>query len=332
MMHEIDDDKKAVSAGAMERPIKPVDRAAWVPTIEVIRINDYLIGFYEGRHASNDPPFAENYDNWVYYGAMNLGVCAYAIHKGDRAILYDTMAVPEQARWIRDYLKTVGINRFTVVLSHWHLDHIGGNSEFEHSDIISTRKTRDLMAANKDAIEAGELWGPPPIKPLMPPNITFDDRLDMYLNDLKVECHRFNIHSPDSNLIYIPSDKILLAGDTLEDTVTYIVEPQDIPVHVAEMKRLKAMDIEAIYPNHGSPEVIAKRGYTLELIDATMGYVIHLVKRSHDPGYLDTTARDFISDYLAEGCIHYFEPYEASHEHNVKTVYDYWKDKTLPIF
>jgi len=332
MVHEIDNEKKAASEGVPENLATPVDRATWVPTIEVIRINDHLIGFYEGRHPSNDPPFAENYDNWVYYGAMNLGVSTYAILKGDRAILYDTMAVPEQARWIRDYLKEMGVRRFTVVLSHWHLDHIGGNCEFKHSDIISTRKTRDLMAANKKAIEAGELWGPPQIKPLILPNISFEDKLDMYLDDLKVECLRFNIHSSDSSLIYIPSDKILLAGDTLEDTVTYIMEPQDIPIHVAGMKRLKTMAIEAIYPNHGSPEVIAQRGYTMEFIDSTMGYVTRMVKRSHDPGYLDTTIKDFVSDYLARGWITYFEPYEASHQHNLKIIYDYWKERELPSF
>ena len=109
------------------------------------------------------------------------------------------MAVPEQALWIRNYLEKRGISKFIVVLSNWHKDHIAGNEIYKDSDIIAQSATFETMLKNKAAIEAGELPAPPAINPLIMPNITFESRLDIYVGDIKVELHHFNIHSPDGN-------------------------------------------------------------------------------------------------------------------------------------
>ncbi len=201
----------ASAANAVPNPQsgKEIDRATWVPSIDVVKINDHILAFYDGRDIAGDPPFAENYENWVYWGAMNLGMCSYAIYQGDTALVYDTMAVPEQAQWVRNYLAEMGIKRFIVALSHTHKDHIGGNEVYKDSDIIASNLTYEAMARDKDALEAGALGGPPAINPVILPNIVFEDRLDIYVGDIKVELHRYNIHTPDGNLIYLPADKIL---------------------------------------------------------------------------------------------------------------------------
>ena len=50
-------------------------------------------------------------------------------------------------------------------------------------------------------------------------------------------------------------------GDTLEDTVTYISEPEHIERHIDELDRLSTFPIEKILPNHGAPDRIAEGGY-----------------------------------------------------------------------
>jgi hypothetical protein len=45
-----------------------------------------------------------------------------------------------------------------------------------------------------------------------------------YVGDIKVELRQANIHSEDGLVIYLPSDRILPAGDTLEDTLNYLHE------------------------------------------------------------------------------------------------------------
>ena len=63
------------------------------------------------------------------------------------------------------------------MLSHWHLDHIAGSAVFGDGNIIATSLTRDALLSHKADIEAGKVWGPPPIAPLIFPNVMFDDHL-----------------------------------------------------------------------------------------------------------------------------------------------------------
>ena len=68
-------------------------------------------------------------------------------------------------------------------------------------------------------------------------------------------------------------ERILLAGDTLEDTVTYVGEPENFDRHLEDLERLWALDPAFILPNHGDPDVIAAGGYSKMLIRATQDYV-----------------------------------------------------------
>lgn len=298
------------------------------PQIAVTKLKDYLTFFYDGRNTKPTDP-----DNWLFGSALKLGIGSYAIHQGDKAIVYDTFLSVEHARWIRNYLEQqMGIKHITVVQSHWHLDHIAGNEIYKDRDIVSLKKTREIMKAKQTALEAGEVWGPPAINPMIAPNMIFENRMDMYVGDLKIELHQFNIHSPDANLIYIPKDKILLAGDALEDTVTYMVDEHvpELTTHLKELQRLKAMDIEIIYPNHGNPEVIRSTGYKKTFIDATVNYITRMIQRSKDANFLTSSLESFISDAVEKGWVSLFEPYRVVHATNLKLVADFYKDKPLP--
>ena len=70
-------------------------------------------------------------------------------------------------------------------------------------------------------------------------------------------------------MLWRAEDALLFAGDTMEDTVTYVTEPDELATHVAELERLRALGPRLILPNHGDPDVIAAGGYGPGLIDAT---------------------------------------------------------------
>jgi cyclase len=296
--------------------------------MNVIEINDHLTAFYLGR----DPGaarFARDW-NWVDDAAMKLGVATYAIHRGEEAIVYDTFTSNEQARRVRDYLAAKGVTRFTVVLSHWHLDHVGGNGVYVDSHIVAPDICRELLLTNKEKIEKGEAFGPPGIKPLILPDVAFSKRADLYLGELKVELHNVNIHSPDSLVILIPSDRILLAGDTLEDTVTFMVEFGDLDVHVDNLRKMREMPFDRIYPNHGDPEMIREGGYAKTLIDATVDYITNMLARARDPHSLDGELEDYIGPSLAKRWVHLYEPYRDVHRDNLKGLREYCKGRALP--
>ncbi len=296
----------------------------------IFNINDHVLGFYLGRDLSPPSPVSHLGENWVDYGSWSLGGCNYVIYKGNQAIIYDTTTLPEVGQWVRDYLaKHKGIDHFIVVLSHWHLDHIAGNSIYKDCDIVASEITREVLIENKAAIESGALWGPPGIEVIYP-NITYQDRLNLYLDDLKVELHNFNIHTKDTTLLYVPADKTLFCGDSLEDTVTYVIEPENIASHITELIRLKTVDIENIYPNHGNPAVINGGGYGKTFIDATIEYDVNLLLRFSEQGFLNLPIESLIPHALANGVVSVWDEYRTVHQLNLKTVAEYYLEKTIP--
>jgi glyoxylase-like metal-dependent hydrolase (beta-lactamase superfamily II) len=147
-----------------------------------------------------------------------------------------------------------------------------------------------MLADLEDEIESGTLWGPPATDVVLP-DISFEGRMDIYVGSRKVELHRFNIHTADQTLLYLPATKTLFAGDGLEDTAVYINEPAEVPAHLPELARLKAMDVTRIYPCHGNYEVIRGGGYTKTFIDATIEYETNMLLRVHDPNYRSNPGR-----------------------------------------
>lgn len=296
---------------------------------QVIEINKHLIAFYDGRDP-NLKRFSSEW-NWVDDGAMKLGVATYAIHSEGQALVYDTFTSVDQARWARQYLeKKKGVKRFILVLSHWHPDHVGGNAVYSDSPIVASDVGRATLARLKQDLEEGKAFGPPGIKPLILPNVGYRQRLELFVGDIKVELHNVNIHSPDSTVVLIPSDKILLAGDTLEDSVTFMVEVADLPEHVRNLRNMKFLKFDRIYPNHGDPKVIAGGGYRKTLIDATTGYITRMVLRSHDKNYLKSSLESYIGDSVSKGWISLYQPYREVHSDNLKAVHKYWSKRKLP--
>ena len=43
-------------------------------------------------------------------------------------------------------------------------------------------------------------------------------------------------------MLWHPAQGVLLCGDTLEDTVTYVDEPQSFEAHLENLKRLRALE------------------------------------------------------------------------------------------
>jgi glyoxylase-like metal-dependent hydrolase (beta-lactamase superfamily II) len=212
------------------------------------------------------------------------------------------------------------VRRFVVVLSHEHLDHIAGTEAFADCEVIATAPTAAALAEHKGAIESGTQAGPPGIDPLVLPTRTFEDRMTLDVGRWRVELIHFDIHSDDAAVVWLEPDRLLLAGDTVEDTVTFLAEPEGLDRHLAELDRLAALDPDRILPNHGDPELIAGGGYPKGLIGATQDYIRILQRCREEPDLRETPLRELVADSLRAGWITYFEPYEEVHRENLKAV------------
>ncbi len=272
-------------------------------TMRVLRPHPNVYAFYDGRIEGNRLYSAAA--NWIDDGGYELGVAAFAIVDADEALIYDTHLSVAHAMRMRRFVESLGATRLRVVLSHWHLDHVAGNEAFGDVEMIANRRTLEHLREHADAIESGTSSGQPSISPLVLPGSLFDGELRLEVGRLQVELRHLNIHSDDATVLFLPESGLLFAGDTLEDTVTYVDEPAEFEQHLADLDRLS----------------IAAGGYEPSLIDATRRYISDLMRCMDDPELRGAGLRTFIAPQLADGSLTYFAPYEAVHRGNIeKTV------------
>jgi cyclase len=276
-----------------------------------------ILAFYDGR--IDGYRFADG-PNWVDEGALSLGIASYAIVDGGEALVYDTHVSVEHARLIRAALEEQGVNRFTVLLSHWHLDHVAGTAAFADAEVIASARTAELLERHRPAIESGTLEGPPGIDPLILPTRVYSDREVLEVGGRQVELIQVDIHSDDATVVWLPDERLLLCGDTMEDTVTYVDEPERFGAHLSDLDRLSRLDPGRILPSHGDPDVIGAGGYSSGLIRATQEYIRTLWRCVDEPELPGAGLRELLADPLAEGWVQYFEPYEAVHRENLAKV------------
>jgi cyclase len=285
--------------------------------MRVLRPAKGVFAFYDGR--IDGYRFAEG-PNWVDDGALSLGIASYAVVAEGEAVVYDTHVSVERARHIREILEEQGVRRFTIVLSHWHLDHVAGTAAFQDCEVIASARTGELLTRFRSAIERGEHEGPPGIDPLVLPTQVFEDRQRLPLGRTHVELIHTNIHSDDATVIWLPQDRLLLCGDTMEDTLTYVDEPESLGAHLANLDELWQLTPDRILPNHGDPDVIAKGGYSRDLIRATQQYIGVLERCRSEAQLRRAPLRQLIAGPLDAGWIHYFAPYEGVHLENLDRV------------
>ena len=283
--------------------------------LRVFEPHSGLFAFYDGRVEGQR--FAEG-PNWVDDGALSLGIASYALLQGDHALIYDTHVSVLHALAVKAALEARGARRFTVVLSHWHLDHVAGTAAFPGSPVIANAKTDAHLRGNFAAIAAGTSSGMPVIDPLILPSQVFTGQLVLWIGDLEVHLIEANIHSDDATVLWLPKDRILLAGDTVEDCVTYVGEPEHFATHLVDLDRLAALEPAFVLPNHGAAARIAAGGYDARILPAMQGYVGWLMGLRVAPGLGNTSLREVIAEDLASGVLEWFAPYVAIHQQNVK--------------
>jgi cyclase len=289
-----------------------------VAHLRVLKPLPFVYAFYDGR-IPNVRLHSEE-ENWLDDGGFSLGTASYALVDEDDALVYDTHLSVAHARKIRLFLERMGMKRIRLVLSHHHLDHVAGNEAFADCEIIAHKLTFEHLSANRAGIENGSYHGFPVISPLILPATIYEDHLKLNVGRLRVHLRHANIHSDDATLLHIEDLSLLFAGDTLEDTVTYVAEPKALDTHLTELDRLWSWPISRILPNHGDPTVISAGGYERTLIRATQQYVRTLTRCIREPELREQDLVSLIAGPLQAKWVNYFAPYEAVHRANIRKV------------
>ena len=285
-----------------------------ISNLRVIEAAPCVLAFYDGR--IDGVRLHSKELNWLDDGAFSLGFASYAVLDQGEALVYDTSISVEHAQAVRNELERRGATSIRVVLSHHHKDHVAGTEVFADCEIIASEKCANALRKNQEAFAKSS----PPIEPLIIPTMVFSGVIELSVGDIGVELRPLDVHSFDGLTMYFPKTQLLLAGDTLEDTVTYVAEPDRLEVHYSELERLATWDIQTILPNHGAPDRIALGGYDRSFIGATQNYVEKLLRCRLEPDLGALRLSEFIADDIESGSLMYFEPYEQVHAWNVKSV------------
>jgi len=111
-------------------------------------------------------------------------------------------------------LEKHGLTLRQIVITHAHIDHIGGAAQLKKATgapVLLNQK--DLGMLNIMEIQAGWLGVPTP--EVAPPDASAEDGLAIGLPSLQAEVLHTPGHTPGSICLLFPEQHLLLAGDTL---------------------------------------------------------------------------------------------------------------------
>lgn len=201
------------------------------------------------------------YDDTKNASAKNsLGANAGIIIGKDGIVVVDTMISAKEAkRFIRD-IRTISRKPIRyVVNTHYHLDHAFGNSEFAKlgAVVIAQENAKKAMENSAEAtlknigiygLTSKDMQGTAVAYPVL----TYGDRMTIDIGGQQIELiHARHSHTNGDTLVYLPSRKVLFAGDILFTNYHPFLAEGNIEEWAKELDDIKAMDIEKIIPGHG---------------------------------------------------------------------------------
>jgi cyclase len=159
------------------------------------------------------------------------------------------------------------------VNTHHHGDHTHGNWLFTPAaTIIGHERCRDEVIAAGHSTKGmfpGVDWGEIIVAP---PVVTFEERLDLYVDNQKVELIFVGpAHTTNDIVAWIPERKVLFAGDIVFNEGTPFALMGSIAGWLDALERLKGLGIETIVPGHGpvsGPAVLDEVGDYLRMVQA----------------------------------------------------------------
>jgi cyclase len=230
-------------------------------------------------HAEIPPPAIEEVSEGIFAyiqldGSWFLNN-AGAIVGNKQATVIDSTGTEARARaWHAAVRKVTDLPVNTLINTHAHGDHTYGNFVFApEAAIIAHEKCREEVIAGGlsaqplfSMVDFGET-------PLTPPFVTFRERMNVYVDDLKVELIFVGpAHTTNDIVAWIPERKLLFSGDVIFNGGTPFALAGSVGGWLQALDVIEGLGAERIVPGHGpvaGPEVIGEVRAYLEFIQET---------------------------------------------------------------
>ena len=205
-------------------------------------------------------------DVYSYVGVQDSSPAnSYAANAGivigkDAVLVVDTLISAREAeRFLADIRKVTDKPIRYVVNTHTHLDHAFGNCVFAKlgAVVISQEKDREGLekiaaVALKNAVAFGVSEEMLQGTTISVPTISFPQAARVDLGGIAVELiAAAPSHSPGSAFVWVPSRKVVFAGDVLFTDFHPYMGDGDVAGWLKALDAIAALDVTAIVPGHG---------------------------------------------------------------------------------
>lgn len=189
-------------------------------------------------------------------GDPNTGV----IVGDDSVMVIDAQATPTLAREVIKRIRKVTNKPIKyVVLSHYHAVRVLGASAFKAGQIIASQATLGLIRERGRQDMASEIGrfprlfrGAESIPGLTWPTMVFQSEMTVWMGKLEVRIiHPGAGHTTGDTIVWIPSQKVLFAGDLVEYNAGIYTGDAHLQAWPDTLKKLSALKPKALVPGRG---------------------------------------------------------------------------------
>jgi glyoxylase-like metal-dependent hydrolase (beta-lactamase superfamily II) len=210
------------------------------------------------------------------------------------AVLIDSPFLPTDAKhWGRQVGKLTKKNIAYLINTHCHFDHMLGNCFLTRRTIAHYNAFRGFeyyLNQNNLKKDVGMFW-PEYLEKwealfgeveVIFPQIQFSDELSLFLGDVEVQVKAVGGHSSDSLWVYMPSAKVLFAGDLLENERHPGMVNAKFTTLLEVLRGIEKMEVDVVVPGHGP---VGDKGVVTrqrEYFEEMLGYVKKLKDNGGD--------------------------------------------------
>ncbi|XP_061169808.1 endoribonuclease LACTB2-like [Saccostrea echinata] len=170
------------------------------------------------------------------------GTNTYLVGTGDRRILIDTgdPGVPNYIQNLQSVLCDFQLKIQEIILTHWHLDHVGGTVDVcrDVTKSNETRVSKFRRPPEKTEVDLGSI-----------PCHFIEDNHVFKTEGATLRTVFTPGHTDDHICLFLEEDKVLFSGDSVLGEATAVFD--DLHTYMDSLQKMANLNPLVIYPSHG---------------------------------------------------------------------------------